>query len=131
MSSSPGTKLALSDTCPTRSGCSVSAPLSSIATFTPWPVSPSAHTFCAPIWAVESARSAFTLPSSHTLATPPAKDGFADRAAAPETPVSEDQNSGACLWFCARAAPWMLSRRRTSVVLAIFVRVRALAAAPE
>ncbi len=46
-------KLALSGICTTRSGCSVSAPLSSIATFTPWPVSPSAQTWFAPIWAVK------------------------------------------------------------------------------
>ncbi|MGW9027562.1 hypothetical protein ACWGQ5_25995 [Streptomyces sp. NPDC055722] len=109
----------------------MSTPLSSTATFTPVPVSPSAQTCCAPIWAVESARSAFTLPSSQTLAMPPANAGLAERAAVPEAPVSADQKAEACLRFCATAAPWMLSRRRTTVEPATFGVVRDLAAASE
>lgn len=87
VTSSPGTKLWLASTLPTRSGCSVSTPVSSTATSTPWPASPPAHTEGAPIWATSSAKAACTLPSSHTLVIPSAK--------LPVPVVSEDQNSPA------------------------------------
>ncbi|MEW2287281.1 hypothetical protein [Streptomyces sp. NPDC047841] len=63
---------------------------------------------------VESARSAVTLPSGQTFATPPV--------------VSADQDAKARVWFSATAAPLMLSGARTVVVPAGFAWVRALAA---
>ena len=66
---SPGTKLTAVSTRPARSGWASSYPVSSTATLTPVPSRPAAHAAGAPIWAVLSARLAFTRPSSHTLAT--------------------------------------------------------------
>ncbi|GAA2858651.1 hypothetical protein GCM10020220_054750 [Nonomuraea rubra] len=90
-------------------------PESRTATSTPSPVLPNSHTWGAPIWAVLSARSAFTFPSSQTLAMPPER--AASPLARPEEPgrraslVSEAQN--AADRSASTAAPWMLDRART------------------
>lgn len=112
---SPGTKSSVAVMRSARSGWVVSTPVSRTATSTPLPVFPDAHTCGAPICAVLSARAAFTLPSSQTLAIPALRAGRSPalRAVAPASapPVIDDQKTA--VRSAPRAAPWMLSRVRT------------------
>lgn len=68
--SCPSMKLRLTETCSARSGWVVSTPVSSTATVTPLPVSPASQAAGVPIWALLSARSALTRPSSQTPSIP-------------------------------------------------------------
>ncbi len=79
----PGTKLAVASTCPTRSGWSRSAPVSSTATLTPVPSRPCCHASVALICAVSVASEASTLPSSHSLPMPPDRDFGSEPGAMP------------------------------------------------
>ena len=74
---SPGTKLAVPSIWDSRSGWCRSMPVSSTATFTPLPSNPAAHASGAPICGTLSLRLTCTLPSSHSLATPPRRVGVA------------------------------------------------------
>ena len=66
-------KSLLSLTFPARSGWSVSMPVSSTATRTPWPVRPACHAAGAPICGTLSSRLACTLAFNHTFSTPAAR----------------------------------------------------------
>lgn len=68
--SSPSMKLRVAETLPSRSGWPTSTPVSRTATVTPLPVSPASHASGVPIWALLSAMSARTRPSSQTLSIP-------------------------------------------------------------
>ncbi|WP_406271902.1 hypothetical protein OH779_33680 [Actinacidiphila glaucinigra] len=82
---------------PAKSGCAASIPVSRTATSNPCPVSPPARTSGAPICATVSDSVAFTLPSGHTLAIPPANRPLMAWAPAVRgsAPVKEDQKVAA------------------------------------
>jgi hypothetical protein len=86
---------------PAKSGWSALMPVSSTATFTPWPVSPAAHAAGAPICGALTSRKGLWSRSSQTASTPSA-------SAALFVPASADQIAAGSRLGARIAAPPML-----------------------